>query len=224
MAEWSDINGNSVGKPSYSSKQDSSGQSPLEDINQQLAADRNDSFSSSSSSSSSSGGGGDGNNNNNMDTPTNSSFPFPEEGYAGRDGCTFLPHLFDGRFSLFWLCLHAALFIATLAALSVIALTRIAICCGTDFSKSNKLFPLHTALNNLHEWICFSKWFQRYLQFFAWLAIYHRLTSHLLPIFHDLFLIAQCLSSIVGWLLSFTSPLIRLLRWLVDAIRIRIGY
>ena len=123
MTEWNELNGNSIGKPSYSSKQDSNIQSPLGDINQQLAADRNDSSSSSS------------------DAPTNSSSLFSDDGYAIRDGCTFLPHLFDGRFSLFWLCLHAVLFITTLVALSVIALTRIAICCGTDFGKLNKPFP-----------------------------------------------------------------------------------
>ena len=47
------------------------------------------------------------------------------------DGCAFLPHMFDGRYSLFWLCLHGVLFLTTAAALVVVLVTSIMIrCCG----------------------------------------------------------------------------------------------
>lgn len=55
----------------------------------------------------------------------------PIDYHVARDGCAFMPHLFDSRFALFWLCLHGALFLATLAASMMIFVTWLAIrCCG----------------------------------------------------------------------------------------------
>ena len=46
--------------------------------------------------------------------------------------CTFLPHLFDSRFSYFWICLHGILLIGTLSAGAVVVVTRmVASCCSS---------------------------------------------------------------------------------------------
>lgn len=47
--------------------------------------------------------------------------------------CTFLPHLFDSRFSYFWMCLHGLLLAGALSAGAVVLVTRVvASCCSGD--------------------------------------------------------------------------------------------
>ena len=55
------------------------------------------------------------------------------------EACAFLPHMFDGRYSLFWLCLHGVLLLISLAALVVVALTTAARYCCTSRSASRRL-------------------------------------------------------------------------------------
>lgn len=67
-----------------------------------------------------------------------------------RDGCTFLPHLFDSRFSLFWLCLHGVLFIATLSAAAVTLATRLCVRCGAASARLGSGSDMRT-LGNASE-------------------------------------------------------------------------
>ena len=45
--------------------------------------------------------------------------------WSAAEGCAFLPHLFDNRFALFWLCLHGVLLLATVASMMAILITRL---------------------------------------------------------------------------------------------------
>lgn len=45
--------------------------------------------------------------------------------WSAAEGCAFLPYLFDSRFALFWLCLHGVLFLATVASMMAIVITRL---------------------------------------------------------------------------------------------------